>query len=202
MTLRNRDYTLIIDQSRSMSLPCPTGNRTRWQEVQESTLALARKCEEFDPDGITVYVFSSRFHRYENVTSSKVEEIFRENVPSGSTNLAMVLTDAINSYFKRKSARKTKPEGEIILIITDGEPDDRFSVVDIIIQTTRRLERDQELGLSFIQVGDDANATKFLQSLDNQLKQMGAKFDICDSMTLDDMGDMPLTQVLMKAITD
>lgn len=200
--MRNRDYTLIIDKSGSMSTPDQTGGRSRWDEAKESTLALARKCEQFDPDGITVYVFSSRFRRYDNVTASKVEQVFQENDPSGSTNLAMVLTDAINSYFKRKSAGEMKTEGETILIITDGEPDDRRSVMEIIIETTRRLDRDEELALSFIQVGNDSGATKFLKALDDQLQEVGAKFDICDTLTIEEMSDMTLAEVLMNAIAD
>lgn len=200
--MRNRDYTLIIDKSGSMSTPDQTGGRSRWDEAKESTLALARKCEQFDPDGITVYVFSSRFRRYDNVTASKVEQVFQENDPSGSTNLAMVLTDAINSYFKRKSAGEMKTEGETILIITDGEPDDRRSVMEIIIETTRRLDRDEELALSFIQVGNDSGATKFLKALDDKLQEVGAKFDICDTLTIEEMSDMTLAEVLMNAIAD
>lgn len=200
--MKNRDYTLIIDKSGSMSTPDQTGGRSRWDEAQESTIALARKCEQFDPDGITVYVFSSRFRRYDNVTASKVEQIFQENDPAGSTNLTMVLTDATNHYFQRKKAGKTQTEGETILVITDGEPDDRRSVIDIIIETTRRLERDEELAISFIQVGSDSGATKFLKALDDQLQDVGAKFDICDTITMDDMSEMSLSEVLMNAIAD
>jgi uncharacterized protein with von Willebrand factor type A (vWA) domain len=200
--VKNRDYTLIIDKSGSMSTPDQTGGRSRWQEAQESTIALARKCEQFDPDGITVYVFSSRFRRYDNVTASKVEQIFQENDPAGSTNLTMVLTDATNNYFQRKKAGKIQTEGETILVITDGEPDDRRSVIDIIIETTRRLERDEELAISFIQVGSDSGATKFLKALDDQLQDVGAKFDICDTITMDDMSEMSLSEVLMNAIAD
>jgi uncharacterized protein with von Willebrand factor type A (vWA) domain len=200
--VKNRDYTLIIDKSGSMSTPDQRGGRSRWDEAKESTIALARKCEQFDPDGITVYVFSSRFRRYDNVTASKVEQIFQENDPAGSTNLTMVLTDATNHYFQRKKAGKTQSEGETILVITDGEPDDRRSVIDIIIETTRRLERDEELAISFIQVGSDSGATKFLKALDDQLQDVGAKFDICDTITIDDMSEMSLSEVLVNAIAD
>lgn len=200
--MKNRDYTLIIDKSGSMSTPDQRGGRSRWEEAKESTLALARKCEQFDPDGITVYLFSSRFRRYDNVTASKVEQIFQENDPAGSTNLTMVLTDATNNYFQRKKAGKIQTEGETILVITDGEPDDRRSVIDIIIETTRRLERDEELAISFIQVGSDSGATKFLKALDDQLEDVGAKFDICDTITMDDMSEMSLSEVLMNAIAD
>ncbi len=200
--MKDRDYTLIIDKSGSMSTPDQRGGRSRWQEAQESTLALARKCEQFDPDGITVYVFSGRFRRYDDVTAAKVEQIFMENDPSGTTNLASVLQDATNSYFHRKAAGQTKPAGETILVITDGEPDDRRAVMEVIINASRQMERDEELAISMIQVGSDAQATKFLQALDDQLEGVGAKFDICDTVTLDDMGDMSLADVLMNAIAD
>jgi von Willebrand factor type A domain len=164
--MSDRDYTLIIDKSGSMSTPDQAGGRNRWDIAQESTLALARKCEQFDPDGITVYVFSGRFKRYDDVTSAKVAQIFQENDPAGTTNLAGVLLDAFNNYFKRKAAGKTKTNGETIL------------------------------------VGTDPQATKFLKALDEQLQSVGAKFDICDTVTLDDLEEMSLADVLMNAITD
>ncbi|NET71713.1 MAG: VWA domain-containing protein, partial [Sphaerospermopsis sp. SIO1G2] len=130
--LQNRDYTLIIDKSGSMATPDQKGGRTRWLTAQESTLALASKCEQFDPDGITIYLFSGRFKRFENVTSSKVIQIFQENDPSGTTDLASVLKHATDDYFQRKSSNQTKVNGEIILVVTDGEPDDRKAVMKVI----------------------------------------------------------------------
>jgi von Willebrand factor type A domain len=200
--MSDRDYTLIIDKSGSMSTPDQAGGRSRWDIAQESTIALARKCEQFDPDGITVYVFSGKFKRYDDVTSAKVVQIFQENDPAGTTNLGSVLQDAINNYFQRKAAGKTKPNGETILVITDGEPDDRKAVFEIIIRATQQMEKDEELGISMIQVGNDPQATKFLKALDDQLQSVGAKFDICDTITLDDLEDMSLADVLMNAITD
>jgi hypothetical protein len=200
--MSDRDYTLIIDKSGSMSTPDQIGGRSRWEIAQESTLALARKCEQFDPDGITVYVFSGRFKRYDDVTSAKVAQVFLENDPAGTTNLAAVLQDAFNNYFQRKAAGKSKPNGETILVITDGEPDDRRAVFEVIIQATRQMDRDEELGVSMIQVGSDPQAKKFLKAIDDQLQDVGAKFDICDTVTLDDLEEMSLADVLMNAITD
>ncbi|BAY11962.1 vWA domain-containing protein [Calothrix sp. NIES-2098] len=200
--LENRDYTLIIDKSGSMATPDQKGGRTRWIAAQESTLALASKCEQFDPDGITIYVFSGKFKRYENVTSAKVAQIFRENDPSGTTDLAGVLKHATDDYFQRKAANKTKPNGETILVVTDGEPDDRKAVMKVIIEASRRMDRDEELAISFIQVGNDANATRFLKVLDDELQGAGAKFDICDTVTMEDMEDMSLSEVLLNAIND
>ncbi len=200
--LENRDYTLIIDKSGSMSTKDKPGGLSRWQIMQESALALASKCEELDPDGITVYLFSGKFKRYDNVTAAKVGTIFQENDPSGRTDLAAVLTDAVNSYFQRKAAGQIPANGEIILVVTDGEPDDRKAVMDVILAATQKLDRDEELAISFIQVGTDETATKFLKILDDDLGRAGAKFDIVDTITMNDMEDLTLKEVLLSAISD
>ncbi|MBW4619236.1 MAG: VWA domain-containing protein [Cyanosarcina radialis HA8281-LM2] len=200
--VQDRDYTLIIDKSGSMSTPDQKGGKSRWDAAQESTLALARKCEQFDPDGITVYLFSGRFKRYDDVTSSRVAQIFQENEPSGTTDLAGVLQDATNSYFRRKAAGQSKPNGETILVITDGEPDDRKAVMRVIIEASRHMDRDEELAISLIQVGNDNTATRFLKALDDELTSAGAKFDLVDTITLEDMENFTLTEVLLNAIAD
>ncbi len=199
--LDQRDYTLIIDKSGSMSNTDRGTNKSRWEIVKESTLALARKCDQLDPDGITVYLFSGKFKRYDNVSAAKVEQIFQENDPMGGTNLTAVLQDAVNNFFQRKKAGQVKA-GETILIVTDGEPDDRRSVFEIIIEATKRMDSDAELALSFIQVGADSSATDFLKALDDKLEGVGAKFDIVDTITLGDMEDMTLAEVLLSAIND
>ncbi|MBN3990668.1 MAG: VWA domain-containing protein [Nostoc sp. NMS2] len=200
--LENRDYTLIIDKSASMSTPDKKNGKSRWLALQESTFALATKCEEFDPDGITIYLFAKEFQRYDHVTSAKVKQIFTENIPGDTTNLAGVLQDAINNYFQRKANSQTKPAGEVILVVTDGTQGDRQAVYEIIINATQRLENPQELRISLIQVGADTKATKFLNALDVGLQSVGAKFDICDTITLEELEEMSLTDVLIKAITD
>jgi uncharacterized protein with von Willebrand factor type A (vWA) domain len=200
--LMNRDYTLILDKSGSMSTTDSKNGRSRWETVQESTLAIARKCEQFDPDGLTVYVFAGRFKRYENVTTEKVEQIFQENDPSGGTDLAAVLLDATDRYFQRKRAGQTKPQGETILVVTDGEPDDRKAVMQVVINATQQMDRDEELAISFVQVGADSQATRFLMILDDELQSAGAKFDICDTITIDGLEETSLTDVLLNAILD
>lgn len=200
--VEDRDYTLIIDKSGSMSINDRPGGKTRWESARESTLALAKKCEEIDPDGITVYLFSGRFRRYDNVTSDKVNQIYQENDPMGRTDLSSVLLDAVDNYFGRKAAGEAKANGETILVVTDGEPDDYKSVMRVIIEASRQIDRDDELGISLIQVGNDRKATQFLTALDDQLQSAGAKFDIVDTVTIDDMQGMTLAEVLLKAITD
>ncbi|PSO54836.1 MAG: hypothetical protein BRC40_07890 [Cyanobacteria bacterium QH_8_48_120] len=200
--IEKRDYTLIIDKSGSMSTQDQPGEKSRWLAAQESTLALAKECEHFDPDGITVYLFSARFKRYDNVTSDRVTRIYQDNSPMGRTDLAGVLNDAIDNYFQRKAAGQTKPNGETILVITDGEPDDRKAVMRAIIDASSQIEREEELGISLIQVGTDPKVTEFLKALDDQLITAGAKCDLVDTITMEGMENLTLPEVLLNAIKD
>lgn len=202
MCLNARDYTLMIDKSGSMSQVESVDGKTRWQIMQEATLALSQKCEEFDPDGITVYVFSGRFRRYDNVTSDQVQQIFQENTPSGHTQLAAVLEDGFHNYFARKVAGLAQPNGETFLVVTDGTIRDRNAVIRAIINASQQLDRDEEMAISFIQVGKDPDAAQYLKWLDDELQEVGAKFDIVDTVPLEKMETMTLTQVLLNAIID
>ncbi|MEM9925974.1 MAG: VWA domain-containing protein [Cyanobacteria bacterium P01_D01_bin.50] len=200
--LINRDYTIIIDISGSMATSDYPEGKTRWMAAQKYTLALARKCEKLDPDGITVYMFAESFQRYDCVTSTKVEQIFQENQPQGGANLLIVLQDAFNNYFQRKANGETKESGETILVITDGVSCNRIGVSEAIINATHKMDRNEELGISFIQVGYQPQVSKFLKSWDDELQGLGAKFDIVDTITLDDMDKMTLIQVLINAFAD
>ena len=198
--LAERDYTLIIDRSGSMAQKDQPGGRSRWNAARESTEALAARCEELDPDGLTLYVFASRFRRYENVTAQRVAQVFRENEPCGGTDLAGVLSHAFDAYFARKAKGKAKPE--TILVITDGEPDDPKGVIKTILAASRRIQRDEELAVSLVQVGTDPDARRFLKLLDDELVGAGAPFDICDTVTLDEAETLGLTEVLLSAVND
>ena len=200
--LHDRDYTLIIDRSGSMSTLDPIENQSRWSIVENCTLALAQQCEQFDLNGLSVHFFSNHFKRYRNISSSKVQEIFQENEPQSGTNLTIVLQDAFNNYFQRKADGQTKPNGETIIVLTDGEPEHGISVSEVIVKASQQIERDEELAISFIQVGSDPKATKFLKTLDDELQTLGAKFNIVDAVTVEDIKNMTLQDVLLNAIVD
>ena len=200
-SLQQRDYTLIIDQSESMGI-VEQGGKTRWELIQDATLALATQCEQFDPDGLTIYLFANHFTRYDKVTSTIVPKIFEENKPSGKTYLTAVLKDATDSYFMRRATGYSQLNGETIIVITAGEVMSPQGVKDVIINAANQLQRDEEMAISLIQVGNNPQVTQFFRVLDNELQQEGAKFDICDTLTLTNMATISLTDVLLNAIVD
>ena len=83
---------------------------------------------------------------------------------------------SFSQVFKHHFEAGAKPE--TILVITDGSPDDGQAVEREIIECTKRLRDDDEMSISFIQIGEDPGAKKYLKNLDNALESKGAKFDI------------------------
>ncbi len=205
--LKDRDYTIIVAKSESPVLRAIGNAEWRWVTAQLSLVALARKCEEMDPDGITIYISSNEtqaigsFKKYERVSATQIDQVFLENHPPASLDLAAVLQTALCDYFVRKAAAQGKPNGGIIIVMTDGEPDDRMAIAKAIVEATQKMERDEELGVGFVQVGDDAITTGFLHMLNEDLQAAGAKFDIVHTDLLTDLENTDaLTQFLLDIV--
>ena len=199
--LNMRNYVVVIDRSGSMSDSVSNTNfTTRWNYAKESVISLARKCAEYDKDGIDVYTFNRTFQRFPNTTPDKVVEIFNQVSPNGGTDFVPVLTDVINNHFNHSD----KPTS--VIVVTDGEPTDGIqgqrNLANLIVSATKKMESDNELGISFIQIGNDKSARDFLKKLDDDLMSVGAKFDICDTKTCDEIENMSLDQVLLDIVND
>jgi hypothetical protein len=206
--LQNRDYTIIIAKTALNEANKPPGFTERWAAAQSSILALAQACEAHDPDGITLYVSCSApeesclFKKYEYVTSSHLTQVIQENLPPRQINLCDVLQLALEDYFGRKVAGKAKVNGEIVIVLLDGEPSDRMAVAKVIKDATQKMEVNEELGIGFVQIGEDLLAKGFLTALDDHLQSVGAKFDIVHTKLLDTISPDSLTEFLLDTLYD
>lgn len=159
--LRMLDFALVVDHSGSMGAPSSRMQGNRLQEVQEDAVAVARIASEYDDDGITVIPFSTGVRVYDEVTESKVEQVFRENPPRGGTNL----TDALEAVYQK--ARKSSKD-MVAIVYTDGAPNDERRCADKMASIARSLGR-PKIGFTIVQVGNDRGASEFLDYLDNEL---------------------------------
>jgi hypothetical protein len=206
--LQNRDYTLIVAKSNSHLTNMLPGSSDRWTAAQASILALAQKCQEFDPDGITLYLSCEGateygcFEKHEQVTADRLVTILEHHRPPGGFDLNPVVQTVLDDYFERKRQGQTKANGATIIVVTDGEPSNRMALIKAIAQATHRMDHNDELGIGFAQVGDDALTRGFLNALDDDLKTMGAKFDIVSAQVLEEIEPHSLTQFLLDAIYD
>lgn len=202
--LENRDYTVIIAKTAPSVAQTPPGFEARWTNAHAAIVALAERCQILDPDGITVYLScrsQGGFVQYRQVTTEKLAQIFDLHYPPEELNLLDGLQTALADYFDRKVAGKAKPNGEIIIVLIDGEPKNRMGIAKAITQATEKMERDQELGIGFAQVGNDLIARGFLDALDDNLRSAaGAKFDIVNTRVLEEIKPNSLTEFLLDII--
>lgn len=195
-SLTEYDFVVAIDTSGSMGEPVKPGSSvTRWEAVQETAMTFIRDIEKIDSDGIGLVLFGgTNVTAEDNVTSDKARTVFANRSPRGSTPLAEALTAAL--ALAGKSDKK-----DFIIVFTDGVPDDKAAAAEVIRKASHNQETDDALTILFVQVGNDANATKYLASLDDDLK--GCKFDIVDAKTMQEAEAFATTaDMVLAAIAD
>jgi hypothetical protein len=204
--LQERDYTVIIAKTTIERAINPPKFAERWAAAQSAVLALVQKCQQFDPDGITLYVSCQSpaadclFKKYERVTVAELDQLIQSGYPPATIHLQTVLQSALESYFERKAAAQTKTNGEMILVLLDGEPNDRMMIAKLIKSATHQLDTDQELRISFVQIGEDQIAQGFLIALDQNLQDAGAKFDIVSTQLMQEIQPSSLTEFLVHTL--
>ncbi len=204
--LEDRDYTIIIarsDGSRDPEHPW----YEEWVEAQASLIDLAKKCQEFDSDGITVYEASTPMWKYKNSNVARLAEILqRQNTEHDSANpteinLVDSLKGAFSDYFDLKT-KATGKKGAVIVVVLDKQPQNTAAVAEILVSAANKIDKDEEIGVSFIQIGDDLPTQKFLTDLDKNLQAQGAKFDIVNTKFWHEIKRSSVVQFLIGAIND
>lgn len=204
--LEDRDYTIIIarsDASRDAQHPW----YEEWVEAQASLIDLAKKCQEFDTDGITLYEASTPMWKYKNSNVARLAEILQrqntepDSVKPTTIHLEEALKASFSDYFANKTDGKGK-KGAIIVAVLDQKPENTAAVAEIIVSAANKIDKDEEIGVSFIQIGDDLKTREFLTDLDTNLQGRGARFDIVDTKFWHEIKRSSVVQFLIGAIND
>lgn len=151
-------------------------------------LGLTRQIQQYDDDGIDVVRFGGRVETFQGVTADKVKDIFATG-PMGSTPTTEALQACLT--LAGKSSKK-----DMIIILTDGEPNSEQSLRDLIVRTANSQTQDDALTILFIQVGDNTQATAFLKRLDDGLN---TKFDIVDAKTVEEIESLGSVDAILEA---
>ncbi|KAF8638523.1 hypothetical protein AX17_002066 [Amanita inopinata Kibby_2008] len=176
--LKRFDTVFIVDDSSSM-------RGTRWDEARSALATLADVAGKYDDNGIDIY-FLNNDRNGKNVKSSKAtKKLFDSVSPSGATPIGYRLEGLLREYLstieslhnKPAELKKVKPIN--YLIITDGRPTDEPK--GVIVQAAKRLDAKYfpltQVGIQFVQIGNDPYAEEYLKGLDNNL---AAKHEIRD----------------------
>ncbi len=207
--LYNRDYTVILGRAAdSYAMPNAV---EQWQVAQAAIYKLLGVCDALDSDGITLYTPQvdeatahavPHFQCHDAVTSQTAAAVLDAHQPPEQINLALSLQTALADYFRRKAEGKTKPNGEVILVLFDGEPQNRMGIVRTIVDATKHVDGTGELGIGLLQIGESPIAEGFFGMLDHDLKLAGAAHDIVKSRKIEALDENSLTEFLTQVLTD
>ncbi|KAL9609317.1 MAG: hypothetical protein Q9167_005904 [Letrouitia subvulpina] len=183
--LSNYDTVFLIDDSPSMA-------GYKWELVKNILDYCTPLATRYDRNGIDIHFFNNKGE--DNVRQPEIAaQIHHDVVLKGSTPLLDRLSVHLKQYFQKykKSEWAADFKRYNLIILTDGEPDDEWDedgdpndqtkpafrlIQKKIVTYARKLDDDDveaepgQVGIQFCQIGNDEDATKFFQFLDDRLK--------------------------------
>lgn len=198
--LKEYNIELIIDITGSMTEYDGTGALNKFQWCHEQVRDFARLMGEYRKT-LTITTFNESFSTEYNCNVERVEEIYGGIRPGGNTCLVNPLVDRLEyAYHHHQPGQAT-----IIAVITDGLPNvpkDPHVVNRALIDFTKKLSDANDVIVTFLQIGDTFNGKSFCIDLDDNLVNEGAKYDIIDTKTFDELKSEGLTHALIDAVTE
>ncbi|CAN5390748.1 hypothetical protein BH11CYA1_BH11CYA1_43880 [soil metagenome] len=200
--LKNYDVIVFIDASHSMAVADCDG-QSRWQWCKEQSTAIRDTLRVPLGSHLKMVAFSENFSVYPDINWNSVAGFFEKNKPSGNTDATRAIKSQLSQYF---AARKALKPGEtmrplLIAMITDGCPDRPQSLRDTIVEASKQLNDSNEVAITFLQVGSDAKATRYLQDLDECLVSRKARYDIVTSKSFAQVNQTGLVNALLESVS-
>lgn len=203
--LKAYDVIVFIDASHSMAV-ADCGGQSRWQWCKEQTVNLSKLLKvQKVPLGehLKMVAFSDNFKVYPGVSWDSVSQFFECNKPSGNTDMNRAIKSELGQYFAARKALKSGGTLRPLLIamITDGLPDRPLALKETIVEATKQMTESDEIAITFLQVGTDLKATKYLQELDECLVARKAVHDIVKSKTFEQINRAGLVGALLQSVS-
>lgn len=192
--LKDYDICVLIDRSGSMEDEIEGGRQTKWQWMQTIVRDFAFEAKQFAGKSLTVLTFNRQFKVTENVTPASLYQVFNGLTPEGGTDLYSPL-----AYCLERQAGSNPPKPLLIAVITDGEPDAYEQVAALIRAATARQKRQTDLQITFLGIGENTIGEGVLNYFDDALVSQGARFDVVDSISFEDLKQLGIAAALMEA---
>lgn len=185
INLSSTDVYFLVDISGSMNTDVIPGV-SRWDYMKEWLRSAVDAAIKVDTDGVGIGFFNHALTKNDSVRSIADFDTFVSSVtPGGNTMMGSAVKTIVDEWFSRMQADpNTKPVR--LICFTDGEATDGANLKSNIVGFVNNMQQmglgDHHLAISFVQVGNDSQATAFLQSLDDLKNTMPSlALDIIDT---------------------
>ena len=167
--LKTYDTRFLVDDSGSMA-------GARWLLTKQVMARIASIAVMYDKNGVDVRFFNAYVENEDRMnldSAEKVMKLFDNLYPDGETPTADTLEIELNEYIHDyKTNRHIK--GLNLIVITDGAPSPGQNVERVITKYADQLKHQDapplQVGIQFVQIGDERGAKDFLNRLDNDLQ--------------------------------
>jgi hypothetical protein len=164
------------------------GPATRWEKAVVAIDGIVSQVSKVDPDGVDIVCFGGNDEAqwYRNIKSTKgIEELVNDKPPRGQCHMGAAIDECINDAFDKDMTKRPVA----ILVLTAGKPDDAEELDTTLMKAVNRLADTCEtcpLSITFVQIGNDDEATDYLKHLDNHIQAEcaanGETFDLVDTI--------------------
>ncbi|KAF8273662.1 hypothetical protein EI94DRAFT_1715529 [Lactarius quietus] len=186
---------VVIDDSDSME-------GALWLEARDALAGVAEFCRQRGGEGLDIYCLNSPRHRLDLRVELDVRDFFDSIIPQGQTPLGAKLRQILDIYVPRIEDPSSNHRPINILVITDGVPTD--DPRPVIVEYARYLDRRNvalhQLGIQFVQIGNDPDATEALKELDDDLGPTHGVRDMVDTVTFNSDQPHLRADVLVKVL--
>jgi hypothetical protein len=163
--------------------------KTHWRKALRSFEVLAYLVKDKDPDGIEIRFSSSPSRREHNKNRAPLLDSLKKTKPSGQWDIGFTLGGILREYdwafsqekkglgaFWRNKNKKQK-WGVNIYVFTDGVWEEGEDWLESVVNSINNLLANgvdpHQIGIQFIQFGNDPEGTRRLEVLDDGLRQHG-----------------------------
>lgn len=191
--LKLYDTVFLVDNSKSMQ------ENGVWAQTMEAIKQLAALAALYDCNGVDIHLLctsdkelAARGIKHLNLmTEAEVSAIFTSIVPDGDyspvgSRLETLMRAYISRIINEKEAGQLESKPVNYIVLTDGEFTD--GPEEYLAEAARTLEKHNfhstQVGVQFVQVGNNPAATECLRELDDDLSRMGNCRDMVDTICI------------------
>lgn len=186
--LTNWKVVVLADRSGSMTRDLGTSGISRWRWVSDQIESLARELEKASGEHLDLGLFNQSYKYYRNLSADQLTDTISSTVATGESELAPLLKDALDSYFKGEDRRPL-----LLAIITDGKTAGKDTVRAIVRDAAAKADRSR-LRLVFFQTGYSEEGARFMDTLNDREKS------VVRTVLFETLGDSGLLGGLRKAL--
>lgn len=183
-------FIILLDDSGSMAATDTPSGQSRYQAVMEQLDTFMAEADQWDPDGVSFYLFSHDVRGHANLHAGD----YKSKIPAKPTGSGTCTDKAVRAAYaehKKGKAAAADPSNyqTFAFLFTDGAPDNGQALKSAIVEITKDVQDEKEFRIAFLTVGKrDAALNTFLTDLDDNLvAKDGAKYDIVDVKELKDV---------------